>query len=76
MFENTTPENVEIHNVMRKLHLQLLRPILSKQLTLEERNGSIKGPNMSILEKSWRTACKAIPKKHDIKEIIFDLSCD
>ncbi|KAE8417098.1 hypothetical protein BDV36DRAFT_309648 [Aspergillus pseudocaelatus] len=76
IFENTIPENVETRNGMRKLRLRILRPISSKQLTLEEKYGSIKGPNMSILEKRWRTACKAIPKKHEIEEIIFEMSCD
>lgn len=76
MFENTTPENVEIRNGMRKLRLKILRPVPYELLTLEERHGCMKGPNMSALEQSWRTACKAIPKNHSIEEIIFDMSYD
>ncbi|KAB8263967.1 hypothetical protein BDV32DRAFT_146268 [Aspergillus pseudonomiae] len=76
LFEHLTPETVEIRDGMRKLRLKILHPISGVPLTLEEKHGYIEGPHMSRLVQSWRTACRAIPRKHGVEEIIFDMSCD
>ncbi|KNG83696.1 hypothetical protein ANOM_007662 [Aspergillus nomiae NRRL 13137] len=76
LFEHPTPETVEVRDGMRKLCLKILYPNSGVPLTLEETHGCIERPHMSRLIQSWRTACRAIPRKHGVEEIIFDMSCD
>ncbi|KAB8069542.1 hypothetical protein BDV29DRAFT_198590 [Aspergillus leporis] len=76
VFESTTSESTEKRNGIRKLRLKILYTISFVQLTPEERNGGIDRPNLSMLVQTWRSACRAIPRDHEIQEIIFDMSCE
>ncbi|KAJ5198520.1 uncharacterized protein N7498_007637 [Penicillium cinerascens] len=75
IFKCSTPSNRYLVDEMRKLRLDILQTISAAQLTPLEENGGIDGPNMSPLVENWRSACRSIPKGHQIEEIIFNMSC-
>lgn len=58
------------------LQIAILAPITpSTSLTLSELNGAIDGPFTSNLVTSWRRAFRALPKRHSIELVKFDMSC-
>ncbi|KAJ5993277.1 hypothetical protein N7451_009001 [Penicillium sp. IBT 35674x] len=57
-----------------KLRVCIIYPLSGVNLTPDEKIGN-PGPNIAELMAGWRDAFKAMPTKHQIKHIVFDMIC-
>lgn len=57
-----------------KLRICIVYPLSGANLTSDEKDGG-PGPNIAGLMAEWRDAFKAMPKDHQIKQIVFDTLC-
>ena len=75
------PASAEKSFSIQSICIHVLEPISDCQLTGIELLGAIKGdrydeaPNLERLVQEWRVAFRAIPKDHQVQELIFDMSC-